>query len=131
MSVRIVVGAAIVHDGLVLAARRSAPVELAGGWEFPGGKVEAGESETAALARECAEELGVTIAVRALLGSVPIEVDWQLHLYRADLVAGAPRALQDHDELRWLSAAEIGTVAWLPADRPLLVAVAATLRRLG
>ena len=60
---RIVVGAAIVHDGRLLAARRSAPADLAGGWELPGGKVEPGESEADALVRECREELGVAVVV--------------------------------------------------------------------
>jgi len=127
VSVRVVVGAAIVRDGRVLAARRSAPPELAGGWEFPGGKVEAGESEPAALMRECREELGVEVTVAELLGSAPGGVKLELRVYRVVLVAGQPRPLQDHDELRWLSAAELDSVGWLPADRPLLGVVAALL----
>ncbi len=129
MPVGVVVGAAIVRDGRVLAARRSAPPELAGGWEFPGGKVEPGESDAAALARECREELGVSIAAGELLGATELGPARELRVYRAELVAGQPRALQDHDELRWLSAAELESVRWLPADRPLLAAVAAALAR--
>ena len=60
-----VVGAAIVRDGRVLAARRTAPPEAAGRWELPGGKVESGETPDAALVREVAEELGCTVAVTA------------------------------------------------------------------
>jgi 8-oxo-dGTP diphosphatase len=125
--VQIVVGAAIVHDGQVLAARRSAPAAVAGGWEFPGGKVEPGESPADALARECREELGVTVAVGALLGTADIQPGFVLHVYAATLVAGTPAPLEDHDELRWLTAAELDDVAWLPADRPVLAAVRARL----
>jgi 8-oxo-dGTP diphosphatase len=121
-----VVGAAIVRAGQVLAARRSAPAAVAGGWEFPGGKVEPGEFDVAALVRECREELGVDIRVGQLLGvGAPGSV--MLRVYRASLVGGEPRPLQDHDELRWLAADELDTVAWLPADRPLLPAVRALL----
>jgi 8-oxo-dGTP diphosphatase len=127
MSVRVVVGAAIVRDGRVLAARRSAPPELAGGWEFPGGKVEPGESEPSALMRECREELGVRVTVGELLGSAPLSRGFVLHVYLAALVAGEPRPLQDHDELRWLAADELDSVDWLPAERPALAAVAALL----
>jgi 8-oxo-dGTP diphosphatase len=127
--VGVVVGAAIVRAGRVLAARRSAPPELAGGWEFPGGKVEPGESDAAALARECREELGVSVAVAELLGATELGPARELRVYRADLVTGQPRALQDHDELRWLAADELESVRWLPADRPLLAAVAAVLSR--
>jgi 8-oxo-dGTP diphosphatase len=132
--VGVVVGAAIVRAGRVLAARRSAPPELAGGWEFPGGKVEPGESDGTALARECREELGVSIVVAELLGATALGATElgparELRVYRAELVSGEPRALQDHDELRWLDAGELESVRWLPADRPLLAAVAAELTR--
>jgi 8-oxo-dGTP diphosphatase len=127
--VGVVVGAAIVRAGRVLAARRSAPPELAGGWEFPGGKVEPGESDGTALARECREELGVSIVVAELLGTTELGPARELRVYRAELVSGEPRALQDHDELRWLGAGELESVRWLPADRPLLNAVAAELTR--
>ena len=128
MTEQVVVGAAIVRDGRVLAARRSAPVELAGGWEFPGGKVEIGESEPAALVRECREELGVEVAVGALIGAEPVAAGLVLHVYLAEHLLGDPEARQDHDELRWLAAGELDSVEWLPADRPLLGAVAALLR---
>lgn len=120
--VLVVVGAAIVRGRRVLAARRSAPAAVAGGWEFPGGKVEPGESEMDALVRECREELGVEIRVGALLGSVAQDA-FVLRVYRAALVLGEPQPLQDHDELRWLAADEVPEVAWLPADLPLLPAV--------
>ncbi len=122
-----VVGAALLRDGRVLAARRSAPAELAGGWEFPGGKVETGESEAGALIRECREELGVEVTVGPLLGSTTLAPGLELHVYRAAVVAGEPAPLQDHDEVRWLRAAELDALGWLPADRPLLGALVRVL----
>jgi 8-oxo-dGTP diphosphatase len=124
--VLVVVGAAIVRDGRVLAARRSAPAAVAGGWEFPGGKVEPGESEMDALVRECREELGVEIRVGALLGTVARD-GFVLRVYQAVLVAGEPLPLQDHDELRWLAAGDVTEVPWLPADMPLLPAICEAL----
>ena len=122
-----VVGAALVRDGRVLAARRAQPSRLAGGWEFPGGKVEPGESDAAALVRELQEELGIDVRVGAQLDQAA-EGSIHLTLYAATLVDREPRPLQDHDELRWLSAAELTTVSWLPIDAELLAAVAELLR---
>ncbi|MCF2532969.1 (deoxy)nucleoside triphosphate pyrophosphohydrolase [Yinghuangia soli] len=121
----IVVGAAILHAGRVLAARRSAPAHLAGGWEFPGGKLEPGETEAAALVRECQEELGVTVrAVARLPGVWPLNQGYVLHLWRAELLAGEPQPLEDHSELRWLAPHELDDVAWLPQDRDAVAVVA-------
>lgn len=121
---QLVVGAAIVHRGRLLAARRSAPVNLAGGWELPGGKVEPGESEADALVRECQEELGVLIAVGdRVAGEWPLRDDLVLRVYLATLLDGEPRPLEDHDEVRWLAAADLFSVAWLPADLPAVTAV--------
>jgi 8-oxo-dGTP diphosphatase len=124
--VQIVVGAAIVRRGRVLAARRAVPADLAGQWEFPGGKVEPGESDVDGLARECREELGVQIAVGELLGCIE-SPGFALRVYLAELIAGEPQPLADHDELRWLGAAELEDVAWLPADRPLIAALRSRL----
>lgn len=118
-----VVGAALVRDGRVLAARRARPSKLAGGWEFPGGKVEPDESPPAALVRECREELAVTIEVGDRLGEASDE-SFQLTVYAAMLTDGEPQPLQDHDELRWLAADELHDVAWLPIDAALLPVVA-------
>jgi 8-oxo-dGTP diphosphatase len=122
--VQIVVGAAILRHGRVLAARRAVPADLAGQWEFPGGKVEPGESDVAGLVRECREELGVQIAVGELLGCVE-PPGLALRVYVAELIAGEPQPLADHDELRWLGAAELDDVPWLPADLPLVAALRA------
>lgn len=122
-----VVAAALVRDGRVLAARRSAPHRLAGGWEFPGGKVEPGEDEVGALARECHEELGVEVAVGAQLAETT-GGGIRLVLFAAALASGQPAPLEDHDELRWLGVDEVDSVAWLPIDRILLPAVTGHLR---
>jgi 8-oxo-dGTP diphosphatase len=116
---RVIVGAAIVRGGRVLAARRAAPAAAAGRWEFPGGKVETGETERNALIRECDEELGVRVEVLSRVGAdVPMVNGSILRLYLARLVDGEPQALE-HSELRWLGADELGSVQWLPADAPL------------
>jgi 8-oxo-dGTP diphosphatase len=120
-----VVAGAVLRDGRVLAARRRRPVELAGGWEFPGGKVEADEDPRAALARELHEELGLAAAVGAELGRAD---DGRIDLVLFAVSAGTePRAGADHDELRWLGPTDLDAVGWLPIDRALLAAVRARL----
>lgn len=120
----VVVGAAIIRDRHLLAARRSAPAALAGGWELPGGKVESDESEVEALVRECREELGVSVrAGDRVPGEWRLRADLVLRVYLATIVAGEPQPLEDHDELRWLPAARLDEVAWLPADVPAVAAV--------
>jgi 8-oxo-dGTP diphosphatase len=115
-----VVGAALVRDGRVLAARRTAPAPAAGRWEFPGGKVEDGESPEAALEREIAEELGVEIVVRRwLAGTVPIGATHELTVALAEIVDGDPAPVE-HDLVRWLAAGELADVNWLDPDRPFL-----------
>jgi 8-oxo-dGTP diphosphatase len=120
--VRVVVGA-VLRDarGRVLAARRDRPP----GWELPGGKVEPGESETAALVRELREELGIAVEVGARVGpDVPIGSDFLLRAWTAVLTDGEPTALE-HAELRWLAPHELDSVAWLPADRPVVATLTA------
>jgi 8-oxo-dGTP diphosphatase len=118
---RVVVAAALLDGaGRVLAAQRSRPPELAGRWEFAGGKVEPGESDTAALVRECREELGVEIEPIARLGrDLPAGGGGVLRAWTAHIVAGEPRPLE-HLALRWLTADQLTDVDWLPGDRPLL-----------
>jgi 8-oxo-dGTP diphosphatase len=117
---RLVVGAAIVRAGRVLAARRTTPPALAGGWEFPGGKVEPGEGADHALVREVAEELGCTVEVTGwLTPTVPVTDALALRVATARLVEGEPDPAE-HDAVRWLAAGELDDVDWLPADRPFL-----------
>jgi 8-oxo-dGTP diphosphatase len=121
-SPRVIVAAVIVQGGRVLACERSAPPEVAGRWEFPGGKVEPGETDAQALARECAEELGVRVAVGARVGpDVPLAHGRAvLRVFTVTLLNGdEPRALE-HTAMRWLAADELDSVPWLPADKPIV-----------
>ncbi|MEO3782455.1 (deoxy)nucleoside triphosphate pyrophosphohydrolase [Actinocorallia sp. B10E7] len=119
----IVVGAAIISGGRLLAAQRAAPASLAGGWELPGGKVDPGESDEAALIRECKEELGVLIELADRIdGDWPLGEGKVLRVWTARLAAGEPEALE-HMALRWLGPDELGDVAWLPGDLPAVEAV--------
>jgi 8-oxo-dGTP diphosphatase len=121
----VVVGAAIFDEaGQVLAAQRSEPPEMAGWWEFPGGKVEPGEDELAGLVRECREELGVTVEVGERLGGdIPLGAgDAILKVWTARIVSGDLTAFE-HAELRWLPVDRLGEVEWLPADAPLVEAL--------
>lgn len=128
---QVVVGAAIVSAGRVLACARVDPPYDSGRWEFPGGKVEPGESETAALVRECAEELGVQIEVGDRVGpDIPMgQGDAVLKVYLARLVNGTTPQPLEHEELRWLRADELDSVAWLPADAPIARAMRPVLGR--
>ena len=122
---RIIVGAAIVENGRVLACARADPPEVAGRWEFPGGKVEPGETEVEALIRECVEELGVRVEVGARVGEdVPLAHGRAiLKVYLAKLVDGAQPQRLEHAELRWLGADSLYSVDWLPADAPIVAAL--------
>ncbi|WP_372729220.1 (deoxy)nucleoside triphosphate pyrophosphohydrolase [Nocardioides sp.] len=124
-----VVGAAIVRAGQVLAARRTAPPELAGRWEFPGGKVDLGESDSAALVREIHEELGCTVEVAGwLCGSAPIGERLVLRVAVVHLTAGEP-VPREHDAVRWVAADELAGLDWLEPDRPFLAELAGWLGR--
>lgn len=120
--------AALIEDGRVLAAQRAYPDELAGQWEFPGGKLEAGETEGQALIRELAEELGVGIEPGEFIAEVPLPGERRLRLWTARVTGGTPRP-HEHAALRWVDADELTTLDWLAPDRPLLPLVAALLRR--
>lgn len=126
-----VVAAAIIRCGKVLAAQRASPPALAGLWEFPGGKVEAGETEFEALIRECQEEVGVRITPQRFLGEVPNPYGrGGVRLWSAVLSephSAEPVALE-HLELRWLGDADFTSVQWLPGNRQFETAVRPLLR---
>jgi 8-oxo-dGTP diphosphatase len=136
VSETLIVAAAIV-DSLaaptrLVSARRVDPPRWAGWWEFPGGKVEPGETPVAALHRELAEELGISVRLGAELpGPVlrdgarawPIDSGLVMRVWLAEVSEGVPTALDDHDDLRWLGAAELGSVNWLPGNVGVLDAV--------
>jgi 8-oxo-dGTP diphosphatase len=130
----VVVGAAIL-DGdppgcRVLVTERSEPRHLAGFWEFPGGKVEPGESEVDALVRECREELSVEVSVGERLGEDLLlsgpRGPWALKVWTARIVSGTV-TLVDHSDMRWLAADELDDVPWIAADAPLVDALRALL----
>lgn len=113
-------GAAIIHRGRVLAARRTTPESARGLWEFPGGKVEPGEDPEDAIVREVAEELACRIRVVGhLRGEEHIKDGYALRVAVADLVEGEPIP-HEHDAVRWLAAGELDDVTWLDPDVPFL-----------
>ncbi|HSX66172.1 (deoxy)nucleoside triphosphate pyrophosphohydrolase [Nocardioides sp.] len=114
-----VVGAVILRDGLVLCAQRSTGA-LAGMWEFPGGKVEPGETARDALAREIEEELGCAIRIGNQVAVTTHEAATMvitLTTYYCLLLDGEPDPLE-HAELRWVSPARMQELPWAPADLP-------------
>jgi 8-oxo-dGTP diphosphatase len=126
---KVIVAAVIITDGRVLACERASPPEVAGRWEFPGGKVEPGETDQQALARECAEELGVRVEVGERVGpDVPLAHGRAvLRVYAVRLREGdVPQALE-HSAMRWLSADQLDSVPWLPADKPIVAELPALL----
>lgn len=120
-----VVGAVLVRDGLVLSARRGPTMSLPGMWEFPGGKVEPGESPQEALRRELEEELLCRVSVGNHVETTSHEYDFgvvTLTTFYASLVDGEPK-LTEHSEIRWIPAADLNSVLWAPADVPAVTRI--------
>jgi mutator protein MutT len=120
-----VVGAAIVRNGRCLVAQRGLLQSQAGKWEFPGGKVEAGESPEVALQREITEELGVCITVGQLLGQSVTqlgEVNVDLAVYAAQSTSGEV-SLREHARVVWALPDDLATFDWSAADVPIVAAV--------
>jgi 8-oxo-dGTP diphosphatase len=123
--VLVVAAALFDHAGRVLIAQRPAGKALAGRWEFPGGKVDAGESEHGALRRELREELGIEVlAARPFmrLAHAYEDRDVELSLWIVERFAGEPRSL-DAQRLKWVSPAALAAEDILEADQPFITAL--------
>ncbi len=117
----IVVAAVIERDGRFLVGRRLKGTHLAGHWEFPGGKVQGGETQEAALQREIAEELNTGVAnARKIFHTAHAypERTVELHFFRGDLT-GEPEPMLGQ-ELRWITRADFGSMTFPPADAELI-----------
>ena len=115
-----VVGAVLVRDGNVLAARRGNGMSLAGLWEFPGGKIEPDEQPRDALRRELEEKLLCLAEVGEHVETTEHEYDFGivvLTTFYCTLLNGDPK-LTEHSEIRWVPAPELASLEWAPADIP-------------
>lgn len=125
-----VAAAVIIRDGRVFSAKRSDRGELAGTWEFPGGKLEPGELAEQALVREIHEELDSTIEILEPLMVVEHEYctfTITMHAFLCRLVAGS-LTLSEHTDSRWLALDELESVGWAAADIPIMETVKGLLR---
>lgn len=118
-----VVGAVIENDNEeILCALRSPTMSLPNLWEFPGGKIEEGETPETALVREIKEELGCKIEVYELLEDIVHEypkVTVNLLTYKAKIIDGYPKA-KEHAKLEWTSKEDLRSLEWAPADIPTI-----------
>lgn len=128
MSSQVVVAGALIAEGRLLVAQRRRPPELAGLWELPGGKVAAGETDAAALARELREELGIEVSVGDRVGADVVGESLILRAFAVHQTGGNLHP-HDHTELRWIDAAGLSDLPWVPADRAWLPDLAVLLRR--
>ena len=120
-----VVGAVIVRGETVLCAQRGSAGALPGMWEFPGGKIEPGESPREALEREIVEELGCRVRVEEQVTSTTHEYDFgivTLTTFFCELVEGEPE-LSEHEAVVWLRPTDLTKLDWAPADVPAVVLI--------
>ena len=127
MSNLIRVVGAVFHDGeRFLACRKKPGKPLEGHWEFPGGKIEPGETPEQALAREIREELNLIAEVGQKVTTTTYEYDFatiELTTFYCTLVDGDLR-LTDHDDTKWVTSTEAAHLTWAPADIPAVEASA-------
>lgn len=118
-----VVGAVIENEHEeILCALRSPTMSLPNLWEFPGGKIEEGETPEVALVREIKEELGCTIKVFELIEDIVHEypkVTVNLLTYKSKIIDGKPKA-KEHAKLEWTNIKNLKTLEWAPADIPTI-----------
>ena len=129
MSNPIRVVGAVFHDGeRFLACRKKPGKPLEGHWEFPGGKIEPGETPEQALAREIREELNLIAEVGQKVTTTTYEYDFatiELTTFYCTLVDGRLR-LTDHDATNWVTSTEAAHLTWAPADIPAVEAIASS-----
>ena len=129
MSNPIRVVGAVFHDGeRFLACRKKPGKPLEGHWEFPGGKIEPGETPEQALAREIREELNLIAEVGQKVTTTTYEYDFatiELTTFYCTLVDGDLR-LTDHDATKWVTSTEAAHLAWAPADIPAVETIASS-----
>lgn len=117
-----VVGAVIVHEGRILCAQRGANSSLALKWEFPGGKIEAGETPQEALRREILEEMHCTVEIGEQVEYTAYDYDFgvvHLTTFYCRLLSGTP-TLTEHASIEWLHISELNSLDWAPADIPAI-----------
>ena len=121
--------AAIIREGNSILATQRGYGDFEGLWEFPGGKMEPGETSTAALIREIQEELAVNIEVNDLLCTTAYTYPTFhliMHCYWCRITDGTPQLLE-HKSARWLTSENLNSVTWLPADVEVVNQIAKTL----
>lgn len=126
-----VAGAVFVNDGLVFAAKRGQGKNMAGKWEFPGGKVERGETPKEALARELYEELHIEATIGDRITTTEYNYDFgtvSLTTFYCVAAESTQPVLTEHEEVRWVPVSELDQLDWAPADIPAVELIMEKLR---